>query len=67
MKAARLPVDRRLVVSAFEPETAQADDAALLAVDPRPTAICAWTIKAALGVLHGPARARRRDPRRRCR
>ena len=52
MKRLKLPVDRRLVVSAFEPETAQAATAALLAVEPPPTAICVWTIKSALGVLH---------------
>ena len=52
MRRLKLPVDRRLVVSAFEPETAQEATAALLAADPRPTAICAWTIKSALGVLH---------------
>jgi LacI family transcriptional regulator len=52
MKRLKLPVDRRLVVAAFEPETAQAATAALLAVDPPPTAICVWTIKSALGVLH---------------
>jgi LacI family transcriptional regulator len=51
MEELRLAVDPRLVISAFEPETAQAETAVLLAVDPPPTAICAWTIKAALGVL----------------
>ncbi len=39
-------------MAAFEPETAQLATAALLAVDPPPTAICVWTIKSALGVLH---------------
>jgi LacI family transcriptional regulator len=52
MKRLRLPVDRRLVVAAFEPETARAATEGLLAIDPPPTAICAWTIKAALGILH---------------
>ena len=52
MKQLKLPVDRRLVVAAFEPEAAQVATAALLAVDPPPTAICVWTIKSALGVLH---------------
>jgi LacI family transcriptional regulator len=52
MKALKVPVDKRLVVAAFEPEAAQAATAGLLAVDPPPTAICVWTIKSALGVLH---------------
>lgn len=52
MKRLKLPVDRRLVVEAFEPETAQAATESLLAVDPPPTAICVWTVKSALGVLH---------------
>jgi LacI family transcriptional regulator len=52
MKRLKLPVDRRLIVVAFEPETSTAATVSLLAVDPPPTAICVWTIKAALGVLH---------------
>ncbi len=52
MKRLGLPIDARLVVDAFEPETAQLATAVLLAVDPPPTAICVWTIKSALGVLH---------------
>jgi LacI family transcriptional regulator len=52
MKAFGLSVDKRLVVAAFEPETAQVATAGLLSVDPPPTAICVWTIKSALGVLH---------------
>ena len=52
MKQLGLAVDERLVMSAFEPETAQAATLAMLDVDPPPTAICAWTIKSALGVLH---------------
>src|SRR5262249_28381609 len=52
MRRLKLPVDRRLLVAAFEPETAQVATAALLAADPPPTAICVWTIKSALGVLH---------------
>ncbi len=47
-----LAVDERLVMEAFEPETAQVATLAMLDVDPPPTAICAWTIKSALGVLH---------------
>jgi LacI family transcriptional regulator len=46
-----LRVDERLVVTAFEPETAHPVAGRLLDVDPPPTAIFTWTIKSALGVL----------------
>ncbi len=52
MKQLGLRVDRRMVVSAFEPEPARDATLQLLDLDPRPTAVFAWTIKAALGVLH---------------
>ena len=40
------------MVAAFEPETARAATRRCSPPNPNPTAICVWTIKSALGVLH---------------
>jgi LacI family transcriptional regulator len=52
MRELGLPVDKRFVVEAFEPEAARRATRTLFARGPGPTAIFAWTFKTALGVLH---------------
>lgn len=57
-----LSLDERLIVEAADPEAARRVVAALLAVEPAPTAVFAWTTHTALGVLHGLHELGRRIP-----